>query len=79
MSHIDMTTEDVAIRANVLSRFAHRVWNDPQYKPSEAARSPLMALHESYRAERAVIVELPAELVRAATRFFRYHSGGGRS
>ncbi len=67
---MDMTIEDVAIRAEVLARFAKRVWGDPQYKRSETARSPMMALYASYRSDRA------NELADAAIKFFRYHSGG---
>jgi hypothetical protein len=52
-THVNLTTEDIAIRADVLKRFARRVWNDAQYKPSETAVSPLMSLYASYRADDA--------------------------
>jgi hypothetical protein len=47
-----MTQEDIAIRANVLSRFARRVWSGSEYAPSNSARSPLMALSFSYLVDR---------------------------
>jgi len=46
-----LTDEDLSIRANVLARFARRIWTDPQYIPSDTARSPLMALHASYQCD----------------------------
>jgi hypothetical protein len=58
---ISLTDEDIAIRANVLARFAHRIWSDPQYLPSSSARSPLMALDASYKTEFLECGHLPSK------------------